>query len=107
MENGCEYFYKRVEYTWQSVVAALAQKVLRSILTTLTECKLLRYELSKSRIEKCYVQQQRNIDRACESRKTRREACVAQLAEMKNIYRVLIGNRQGKKSFAPIPEPSV
>jgi len=89
------------------LVAALAREVVRSILTTPTVRKLLRYELSKSRIEKCYIQQQRNIDRASESRKTRREVCVAHLAEMKNIYRVLIGNRQGKKSFVPVPEPSV
>jgi hypothetical protein len=69
----------------------------------------LRYELSKPRIEQCCVQQQRNIDRASESRKTRRKVCVAHLAEMKNTYRVLIGNRQGKKKkpFAPVPEPPV
>jgi hypothetical protein len=85
MENGCEYFYKRVEYTWESVVATLAGQVVRSILTTLTVYKLLRYELSNARIEQCYAQQQRNIDRASESRKTRRVVCVAHLPEMKNI----------------------
>lgn len=81
------------------MVATLARELVRSILTALTVYKLLRYELSKPRIEKCYAQQKRNIDRASESRKTRREACVANLAEMKNIFRVLIGNRQGKKIF--------
>lgn len=89
------------------MVDTLAREVVRSILTTLTVrvYRLLPYELSQPTTEQCYAQQQRNIDRASESRKMRREFCVAHLAGMKNTYRILIGNRQGKKSFAPVPEP--
>jgi hypothetical protein len=33
------------------------------------------------------------------------EVCVAHVAEIKNTYINLVGNRQGKTSLASIPEP--